>query len=349
MKVFKYLVFSSLLSLSIACGSGKENPKFQLELEQNKKTLQIGDAVTLTIKNPKKLQIDSVTYAYAGNTFAKSINNKKITKKLNTPLGKHLIAATVYYDNKKALLSKELILHNNKAPKLYTYKIINTYPHDIQAYTQGLEFYKDTLYESTGRYGHSSLRKVALTTGKVLEKTNLEKQYFAEGISILNNKIYLLTWREGKGFVYNTTGLKKEKEFTYQQSKEGWGLCNDGKHLYKSDGTDKIWLLDPETLEEKSYIQPTTHKSVSTRLNELEWVEGKIYANTYLKDGVAIINPKTGAIEGIIDLRGLREKVTQHQTLDVLNGIAYNPNTKKLYVTGKNWDKLFEIEIIEKS
>jgi len=186
----------------------------------------------------------------------------------------------------------------------------------------------------------------------VLQQVKLKDIYFGEGISILNDKIYQLTWQSGEGIIYNVNNLKKLKTFSYSDSKEGWGLCNDGKKLYKSDGTEKIWILNPETLEEESYFQPVTHTSLSTKFNELEWVEGKIYANTWQKDGIAIINPESGAIEGIIDMRGLRDQLSNSKNLigqeNVLNGIAYNKTTKKLYVTGKNWDKLFEIKIKEK-
>ncbi|MBT8273141.1 MAG: glutaminyl-peptide cyclotransferase, partial [Bacteroidia bacterium] len=141
--------------------------------------------------------------------------------------------------------------------------------------------------------------------------------------------------------------FERKSSFKYGQSKEGWGLCNDKEVLYKSDGTEKIWILDPETLAEKDHIQAFTNKGKIVGLNELEWIEGKIYANRYQKNGVAIINPESGAIEGVIDFSSLREKVKQHPKLDVLNGIAYNPETKTIFVTGKNWDKLFEVEIVD--
>jgi glutaminyl-peptide cyclotransferase len=192
------------------------------------------------------------------------------------------------------------------------------------------------------------LRKTNLETGEILKNVKLADRYFGEGLSILNGNIYQLTWNEGEGLVYDLKSFEKTGTFKFNQSKEGWGLCNNGNQFYKSDGSEKIWVLNGKTMAEESFIQPTTHKSISTQLNELEWVEGKIYANTYQRDGVAIINPENGAIEGLIDFHGLRDKVTQHPKLDVLNGIAYNPNTKKLYVTGKNWDKLFEIEIVKK-
>ena len=192
------------------------------------------------------------------------------------------------------------------------------------------------------------MRKLDLESGVVLKEIKLDDQYFAEGITILNNKLYQLTWQEGEGFIYDLTTFKRTGTFGYNQSEEGWGLCNNGNKIFKSDGTEKIWILDPETLAEKDFIQPTTHKSISTQLNELEWVDGKIYANTYQKDGVAIINPENGAIEGLINFSGLRDKVEQHNKLDVLNGIAYHPESNKLYVTGKNWDKIFEVKVIEK-
>ncbi|MFO7746096.1 MAG: glutaminyl-peptide cyclotransferase, partial [Psychroflexus sp.] len=163
-----------------------------------------------------------------------------------------------------------------------------------------------------------------------------------------NGKIYQLTWQSQEGLVYDLETMNLLKKFAYSESKEGWGLCNDGEQLYKSDGTDKIWILNAESLEEESYIQPTTNNAILNQVNELEWVEGKIYANTYQKDGVVIINPNTGAVEGVVDFRGLRDKVKQHSRLDVLNGIAYHKSSQRLFVTGKNWNKLFEVKLTEK-
>ncbi|SHI32446.1 glutaminyl-peptide cyclotransferase [Mesonia phycicola] len=344
--------FHNLLNLLLlstvlfSCGEKTvDNSKnFSLKIGENKEIIQEGSPVKITIQQKSTKKIDSITYKYAD----KSIASKNNTIAFGLPLGKNTLEATIYTEGDVIKVSEEVVVHSKTPTQLYSYEIVNTYPHDIDAYTQGLEFFNDTLYESTGLNGKSSLRKVDLETGKVLKKVDLAKTYFGEGLTILNDKIYQLTWRSGDGLIYDLNTFERLEIFQYNNSKEGWGLCNDGNLLYKSDGTEKIWILDPKTLEEKSYIQPVTHKSTSTRLNELEWVDGKIYANTYQRDGVAVIDPKTGAIEGIIDFRGLRDKVTQHPKLDVLNGIAYNPNTKKLYVTGKNWDKLFEVKIIKK-
>jgi glutamine cyclotransferase len=167
-------------------------------------------------------------------------------------------------------------------------------------------------------------------------------------LTILNDNIYQLTWHENTVFIYNLTTFEKKGSFKYGQSKEGWGLCNNGNVIYKSDGTENIWVLNPETQAEESHIQAYHNRGKVFGLNELEWINGKIYANRYQLNGVAIINPKNGAIEGVIDFSPLHKLVTQHPKLDVLNGIAYNLETKTLFVTGKYWDKLFEVQITEK-
>lgn len=164
----------------------------------------------------------------------------------------------------------------------------------------------------------------------------------------MNDKIIQLTWREKIGLVYNLENLELIDKFYYNKSLEGWGLCNDSTKIFKSDGTEKIWILDPNTYKEIDNFEVYTNKGKVNGLNELEWVNGKIYANRYLKNGVAIIDPTNGAVEGVIDLSGLKQRVTNHNNLDVLNGIAFNKESQTLFVTGKMWDKIFEIEIIKK-
>ncbi|MDT0643899.1 glutaminyl-peptide cyclotransferase [Zunongwangia sp. F363] len=351
MKNIKILALFTLSFLAFSCGSNSDKKSSGFSLVTSEKTAEykLGEEVQVSLKNSKNKEIDSVSFFFEGERLSAENNGRSARFKLQDyKVGNQQIEADIYAEGEKQEITKTIKVLSNKAPVSYTYNIINTYPHDQDAYTQGLEFHNDTLYESTGQYGSSSLRKVNLETGEVLNKISLDDQYFGEGLTILNNKIYQLTWREGEGLVYNLDDFEKTGTFAYNQSEEGWGLCNDGEKLYKSDGTEKIWILNPETLAEETYIQPAHHLGLSSKLNELEWVNGKIYANTYQKDGVAIINPESGIIEGVIDFRGLREKVTQHAKLDVLNGIAYNPNTDRLYVTGKNWDKIFEVEIVEK-
>ena len=239
---------------------------------------------------------------------------------------------------------------NNLVPTVYSYEIINTFPHDINAYTQGLEFYNDTLYESTGLKGKATMRELNYKTGEIYSIQPLDPVYFGEGLTLINDKLIQLTWREGIGFQYDPITLEIERSFSYDKSKEGWGLCNDGEKIYKSDGTNLLWILDSKTQKEIEYIQVMTNKSSSNKINELEYVNGKIFANTYQfdKDVAVIIDPKNGMVEGVIDFSGLKDRVNQHPKLDVLNGIAYNKKSKTFFITGKNWDKLFEIKIYPK-
>ena len=343
MNTFKYLTIIFLGSFLFSCGSNSAQKKNDISIKTNAEgqAITLGNTLELSISNPKNHDISSFEFKLDGKPVSEKVD-------LNAhKLGDHVIDATLVFGDDTESISQTITILNNQTPKVYSYKIINEYPHDITSYTQGLEFYNGELYESTGQYRESKLRKVDYKTGEVIKNVDLADEFFGEGLTVLNNKIYQLTWKRGTGFVYDVDSFEKTGSFKYGNSAEGWGICNDGKNLYKSDGTEKIWTLNPETLVEESYIQAYHNKGKVVELNELEWVNGKIYANRYNKNGVAIINPETGAVEGVIDFTPLRKKVTQHPKLDVLNGIAYNPETKTLFVTGKRWDKLFEVEIIE--
>jgi glutaminyl-peptide cyclotransferase len=356
MSKFKFLSLLILGLLFFSCGSNSEKKSsyFKLKTSKNKTEFKLGETIEASIDNLKDRKIDSIRL-YFQQEYLKTLKTAtafSVPIENDAKLGRQALEAIIYSEGKIDTINDHLKIYSNTAPEAYTYKVINEYPHNSRAYTQGLEFYKDTLYESTGHYGSSSLRKLDLKSGEVLEKIMLDESYFGEGLTILNNKLYQLTWREKTGLIYNLDTIKQTGTFSYNKSKEGWGLCYDGEKIYKSDGTEKIWILDAETLAEKDYFQVVTNTKIYSKFNELEWVEGKIYANTYQFPSVSIINPKNGAIEGVIDFRGLHDLLTNKDELDpkndVLNGIAYNPNTKKLYVTGKNWDKLFEVEIMKK-
>jgi len=338
--------FLTVLFLTVflsSCGNKSgSNKNFTLETHLKNNVMTLGDTLNLSVRNKKQLDIDSVTYRLDDTTIEVPYPTQDVK------LGSHKLTAIIKHDDVIESISTKIVILSNKLPKIYTYKILNEYPHDITSYTQGLEFHDGVLYESTGQYGESKLRKVDYKTGKILKNIDLAKQYFGEGLTILNNNIYQLTWQKHIGFVYDLKTFEKKRSFKYAQSKEGWGLCNDGQIIYKSDGTEDIWILDPETETEESHIQVYHNRGKVVGLNELEWINGKIYANRYQLNGVAIINPKNGAVEGVIDFSPLRKLVTQHKGLDVLNGIAYNPETKTIFITGKRWDKLFEVEIMEK-
>ena len=337
-KVLKIIIVAALIS---GCGnSSKPIKHFLIQTNANKNVISNTDTLKLSLSNPSNKKIDSVNYVMNNSPVA------DIFSLQNSSLGEKMIKAEVFYEGKKEVALQKVIVVNGSTPKLYTYELLNTYPHDITSYTQGLEFYKGVLYESTGQYGESKLRALDYKNDAILNNVNLSRSYFGEGLTVLNDKIYQLTWKEGRGLIYDVNTFETLGSFNYGQSKEGWGLCNDGRQLYKTDGSENIWILNAETLEEERFVQAYTNKGRLTNLNELEWVEGKIYANRYQKNGVAIINPINGAIEAVLDFKDLKNKVTNHPGLDVLNGMAYNPDTKTLFVTGKRWDKLFEVRII---
>lgn len=348
MKIYNILVPTLLLLFLGGCGNNSEEKKdaFLLEIKNPKKTYTPEDVLTISLKNKKNIKTDSVVYFLNNDKI--EIAGDKISLS-GKKLGEKTLKAKIYSNGEEFETSQEITILSSIKPKLYTYKILETYPHDINAYTQGLEFENDTLYESTGQYKESSLRKTDYKTGEVFQKVSLPNQYFGEGLTVLNNKIYQLTWRENMGFIYNLKTMEQTGTFVYGKSKEGWGLCHDAeKNIYKSDGTDRIWTLNSNTLAEKDYIEIFTNTSKINSVNELEWVDGKIYANVYQQGSIAIIDPSNGAVEGVIDLTDLKDKVSQHPKLDVLNGIAYKGEPNILYITGKNWDKLFKIEIIQK-
>ena len=344
----KLLIFLFLLNLSLLESCGENSEWDDISISSNLTDKKIKKDDTLKIKLSKSSK--NLVFEIKSNNQIKKISPLELSFKNNNQYNFLLNNLTL---GKKELIIKSsngekkvnFTLLNNVAPKIYNYEIINEFSRSKNSYTQGLEFYNDTLYESLGRYGQSKLVKVEFNTGKKLKEIKLPSEYFAEGITILNDKIFQLTWKEKVGFVYDVDNFNRINTFEYKNSIEGWGICNDGNKLYKSDGTDKIWILNPENQIEESYIEIYTNKNKVVGLNELEWIDGKIYANRYLFDGIAIINPKNGAIEGVINLSSLKSRVTQHEKLDVINGIAYNKKRNSIFVTGKMWDKLFEIRI----
>ncbi len=224
-----------------------------------------------------------------------------------------------------------------------TYEVLNIFPHDPQAFTQGLVYHEGYLYESTGLYGESSLRKVELETGEVLRKVDLSEAYFAEGLALYEDRLFQLTWREGTGFIYGLEDFSLIDQFVYQT--EGWGLTHDGERLIMSDGTNNLYFLDPNTLQITKTLEVTFMGEQIVRLNELEYIRGEIYANIWQTDYIVRIDPTTGDVLGWIDLGGILPKDLRGGT-DVLNGIAYDQEGDRLFVTGKFWPQLYEIQLI---
>ena len=231
-------------------------------------------------------------------------------------------------------------------PREYTFKIVRTLPHDIGAYTQGLVYRDGFLYEGTGLNGRSSLRKVRLETGEIIQQRELPREYFGEGIVLIRNEVVQLTWKSEVGFIYDASDFRLLRQFSY--SGEGWGLATDGRVVFMSDGTPEIRVLDLDTLKEKRRFTVRDGSLPVTRLNELEWVEGELFANVWQTDRIARISPATGKVVAWIDLSGILSPIYRREGDAVLNGIAYDAKQKRLFVTGKLWPSIFEIKLVPK-
>lgn len=353
MKKHNILALFTLGLIFTACNDDKKNT-FSINSSTLKQTYHTNETLPLEIDNPNNTVIDSVVYfsndLKIGSTKGKLPFNYSLSKE---KFGTKTIKAIVYSQGQESESTIKVNIYSNIAPQILSYTVLNTYPHDIKAYTQGLEFYGDILIESTGngegvgtrKKGKSSVRKVNPQTGEVLKINELPDSIFGEGATILNNKLYQLTYLNNEAYVYNLETLEKEQTIPYFKKMEGWGLTNDGTNLYMTDGSDRIYIVNPETFEMIDYIVVSTPNGTVPSINELEWVNGKIFANFYGQEAIAVINPTNGIIEAVIDLSTLRNNVTKHADLDVLNGIAYNKKTDTYFVTGKNWDKMFEIKI----
>lgn len=340
-------LFALLLTTYLLLSSCGNDYKFSLEIP--KKTV-LNETITIKLIEKEGKELEKVQFYINGIEIPGNGNSLSLNT-ADLGVGKHAVSSIAFYDKKTKKTNSSIEVFAKNKPVIYGYKIVNEYPHDTKAYTQGLEYYNGFLYETTGRKGQSSLRKVDYKTGKVLQKENLEKKYFGEGMTIVDDEIVWLTWQGKKGFVYDLNTFKQKREFSYNKSKEGWGLTKNDTELIKSDGTNKIWFLDKETLEEKRFIQTYTHDRALSQLNELEFINGKLYANYYQKPIIAIINPENGIVESLINLKGLAEEMAKTQKLvtndEVLNGIAFDAENNRLFVTGKYWGKLFEIELIK--
>lgn len=232
-------------------------------------------------------------------------------------------------------------------PEVFGYRVVHEFPHDPRAFTQGLFFHDGFLYESTGLRGESTLRRVDLDTGEVLEQRELLPQFFGEGAALAGDFIFQLTWEAEIGFVYTREAFRLVREFRY--AGEGWGLTFDGEHLVMSNGTDELRFLDPNTLRHVRTLRVTADGEPLPQLNELEWIEGEIWANIWTQDRIARIRPDTGEVTAFVDLTGIlpRAFALRYPEMDVLNGIAWDAENGRIFVTGKKWPKLFEIELVE--
>jgi glutamine cyclotransferase len=271
---------------------------------------------------------------------------------MNRPL-KHCLLATILLcacnGNKKPAVTTDAPPPTD-VPRIIAYDVVNEYPHDPGAFTEGLEYVDGFLYESTGQYGSSDIRKVDLKTGKVLLSKKMEDRYFGEGMTMLNGKLYQLTYREGKGFVYDPATLKELRSFTFN-APEGWGMTNNGTHLIFDDGTNTLHYVDPSTFAEIKQLKVTDEHGAVNNINEPEMINGYIYANQWQTDLILKIDTATGKVVGRADLSSLRQRYgiptpsANREAPEALNGIAYDKATNRIFITGKNWPKLFEIKL----
>lgn len=332
-----------------ACTSQKKTARISF-LSPEAGRISLGDTITLQLNIPADKTTDSIVYFVNDKPVNKTIVNEPVYFDSSTlRFGRQELKA-LHYD-KGAVEESNLLLMivPDKAPDQYSFSVVKTFPHDEDAYTQGLEFHDGVLYESTGEYGHSSLRKVELETGKVIKSIKLPQKQFGEGLTIVDNRIIQLTWREGIGLVYDKNSFEKIKEFNYQASKEGWGLSFDGEKLIKSDGTNRLYFLNKDTYAETgNFIDVYDHNGPVDQLNELEYINGKIFANVYLTDKIVIIDPANGQVVGELNMIGLLPQKDQKSNTDVLNGIAYDKKRDRIFVTGKRWNTLFEIKMLER-
>lgn len=327
----------------------KEQPQQQL----NFKAEIIGPKDPFVFGEQLNLKLSVLPRNFSATVF---LNNHKITENLtdsaltlNTlraKMGTNTLRIVAKSGSKKGETKLYFKLIADKAPQKMTYKKIKTYPHDDKAYTQGLVIHEGTLFEATGLRGESSVRQVDLKTGDIIRSFVIDSKIFGEGITIFDNKLYQLSWTSNKGFVYDLETFTRVNEFMYPT--QGWGLTHDGENLIMSDGSHKLYFIDPNTLIRTGELEVWDNQKPRELLNELEYIDGFVYANVYQTHTILKINLQNGRVEQEIDFSGILSPTKHTSDTDVFNGIAYDVQTKKMYVTGKRWPELYEVEIIKK-
>ena len=307
-----------------------------------------GDTIQIKLSIRKKnIVIDSIRY-YANNEYITTETSDFASihwSSKHAGVGQNNVKTVIFYnDSLKESHAVSFILLSDIIPKTYGYKVINKFPHDVNAYTQGLVYDNGFLYEGTGKMGQSSLRKVDINTGTPVIKIDLDRHIFGEGIVIINDNIYQITYKTQVGFIYDKNTLNLIRKFDYQIM-EGWGLTTDGEKIFMSDGSANLYLIDFEYFTQIGQIEVFNNKGIVSNLNELEYVNGKIFANVYGETKIVIIDPDTGKITGELNLENLMPAGSKNNLDKVLNGIAYNYDNNHLYITGKYWPVLYEIEI----
>jgi glutamine cyclotransferase len=328
-------------------GTSEAVSNLRLEAKGSKENFTCGDTVSISVSQTKgstekvmlEIKIDGLPVLSASTSLPAHFTWHTDT----AMVGSHEIwVETTDANHKNESKTLGLYLASDVVPAQYTYTVLKTFPHDIHSYTQGLVFVDGILYEGTGGYEQSKLRREELTSGKALQEISLSPSFFGEGLTYFDAHLYQLTWKSGTGFIYDKDDLKKTGQFSY--GTEGWGLTTDHTRLIMSDGSSNLYFYDKK-FSLLGKLQVCDTQGPVERLNELEYIDGMVYANVYQTNRIVIINPKNGKVLGSADLSGILPKSDYTSDTDVLNGIAYESASKKLYVTGKNWPKLFEIRL----
>jgi glutamine cyclotransferase len=352
------LLLSSIAVLVFSCTSCNDHKKQEESLSISPEagtTYKQGQEVTVKLSYPADQKADSIVYLLDSTRFASKKDSSAVTLKTDSmPLGPRTITSRLFLGGKSQDISTNIVLLAARAPELYTYKVEKVYPHDTSSYTEGLLYQDGYLYESTGTKGQSTLRKVDLETGRAIQVAKLDSQYFGEGSAIIGNKILMLTWKDPKVemvFDKNTFKLLGPPQ-PNNVGVEGWGMTNDGKKLYMDDSTNRIWFLDKDNYQQIGFVDVYDDQGPIQEINELEYVDGKIYANVYTTDYILEIDPKTGAVLKKIDMSNLWPEAQRPADYDdnnnVLNGIAWDAKGKRMFVTGKKWPHLYQVKFVKK-
>ncbi|WP_214072191.1 glutaminyl-peptide cyclotransferase [Mucilaginibacter sp. dw_454] len=356
MKHRSILLLAALALMVYSCQNKPENGNDMTLSPESGTTYKSGEPVNVKIRLDPSTKFDSVVYMLDSTRLGAKKDTSALTIKTDTlPLGAKTLTAKVYNGGKDHDASSNFVLLAAKAPEEFTYKVEKKYPHDTSAYTEGFLYKDGYIYESTGNTGKSAIQKSDLETGKVLQKQLIDPKYFGEGSVIVGNKIIMLTWKDKIGYVFDKSTLKVLSTFNDNVGVEGWGMTTDGNKIYRDDSTNRIWFMDKDTYHATGYIDVCDDKGPIDSLNELEYINGKIFSNRYTHDVILVIDPKTGAVLQKVDMSNLWPK-SQHpasytdsdENNNVLNGIAWDEKGKRLLVTGKKWPYIYQISLIKK-
>jgi len=354
------IFFAAIVLLAFSCNHNNQQTNISISPEAGS-AYKAGDAVNVKVSLPSDAKVDSIVYLIDSTKFASKKDSSALSLKTDAmPLGIKLITARVYQGGTRQEVSTNIVLLAAKAPEKYTFKVVKVFPHDTSCYTEGLLYQDGFLYEGGGgqsrqpaghtdadtTIGQSSVRKVDLNTGRVLKKTMVDPTVFGEGIAIVSDKLIELTWKEKIGYIYDKNTFKLLSTFTNNIGVEGWGMTFDGNKLYMDDSTNRIWFIDKNSWHALGYIDVYDDKGPIDSLNELEYIDGKIYANVYTQDYIMVIDPKTGAVLEKIDMSALYPE-PRTPPAEVLNGIAYDAKGKRIFVTGKKWQHLYQVEFVK--